>query len=149
MQMIVDHCRQQVVCCSHCMEVASEVQVEKFHRNHLAIATTRCSTLDAKCWPHGWLTQTDHGFFADVFHRHSQTNCCCGLAFAQRCWSDCSHHDIFCFRSIFQFLDCVHADLGKTGAVGLEQVLANTHLLRDLFEWKGFSGARDFKIRWK
>ena len=33
--------------------------------------------------------------------------------------------------------------------VPLEQVLANAHLLRDLFEWKGFSGARNFKIGWE
>ena len=149
MQMIVDHCRQQVVCCGHCMEVASEMQVKKFHRNHLAVATTCGSTLDSKCWSHRRLAQTDHCFFADVLHRHSQTNCCRGLTFAEWCWRDCSDYYILCLRAIFQFFDRFETDFGKVCAVRLEQVFADTHLLRNVLKWKWFSGTRDFEIGWE
>ena len=52
MQMVVDHCRQQVVRSSNCVEVAREVQVKQFHWNYLAVATTSSAALNTKRWSH-------------------------------------------------------------------------------------------------
>ena len=51
-KMIINHGREQVMCSSNCMEIASEMQIQNLHRNHLAVPTACCTTLDAKRWPH-------------------------------------------------------------------------------------------------
>jgi hypothetical protein len=44
-----------------------------------------------------------------------------------------SDYYILGLRATLQFFDRIKTDLGKTCAIWLEQMFANTHLLRDVF----------------
>ena len=42
--MVVDHCCQQVVSCTDCMEVTGEMKIDVLHRNNLCVSAACCST---------------------------------------------------------------------------------------------------------
>ena len=71
-----------------------------------------------------------------MLHRHSETDRRRGLALAERRGSDRGDHDVLGLRSIGELVDGFQADLGKLIAVGLEQVRPDSHLGRDLGEWR-------------
>ena len=146
MQMVVHHCRQQVVCCSDCVEVSCEVQVEQLHRNDLAVTAAGSATLNSECWTHGRLTKTDDCVLANVLEGLTKTNSCGGLTLAEWRWGDCGDYYILRFWSTLQFVDCVQADFCKALAVRLQQVLADSHHGGNLGERLCYAFACNFQI---
>ena len=146
MQMVVHHCRQQVVRCSNCVEVSCEVQVEQLHWNDLAVTTTGSATFDSKCWTHGWLTKADDCVLANVLKGLTKTNSCGGLSLAEWRWGDCGDYYILRLWSTLKFVDCVQADLCKALAVRLQQVLADSHHGGNLGKWLRNALACNFQI---
>ena len=145
-KMVVDHRRQQVVCCGDGVEVAREVQVEQLHRDHLAVAATGSATLDAERWAHAGLAQADHSVLADVRHGLAQTHRRGGLAFAQRSGRDGCDHDVLGLRAIAQLSDGLQLDLGQVVAVLFEQVWADAHFGGDVIERSWRCSASDLKV---
>ena len=46
--MVVDHCCKQVVCCTDCVEIACEMEVDVFHRYYLCVSAACCTALNAE-----------------------------------------------------------------------------------------------------
>ena len=82
--MVVKHCRQQVVRQGNRTKVASEVKVDVLHGHHLCHATTRGATLHAKHGPQGGFAQADQALLADLAQGVAQAHR--GGGFALTCW---------------------------------------------------------------
>ena len=145
-KVVVDHCRQQIVRCSDRVEVASQVQVEKFHRNDLAVSAASGSAFDSKRRPHRRLAKTDDCLLADVLHCLAETDRGGGFTLAQGGRSDRGDHHILCLWTIAQFVDRLEADLGQIVAMLLEQMWPNAHLSGDVVERGQCPGASNFKV---
>ena len=88
MEVIIEERCRKVVRCADGVHVAGEVQVELFHRNHLAVAAARGAALDAEHWPKAWLANGNGGAVANLVESLRETNGGCGLPLAKWCWAD-------------------------------------------------------------
>ena len=52
MQVVINHCRQQVVCSCDCVEIAGQVQIHLLEWQDLALAIAGRSAFDAESRPH-------------------------------------------------------------------------------------------------
>ena len=52
MQVVIDHCRQQVVCSCDRVEIAGQVQIHLLEWQDLALTAARCSSFDAESRAH-------------------------------------------------------------------------------------------------
>ena len=146
MQMVIYHCRQQVVRCSDCVEVSCEVQVEQLHWNDLAVTATGSATFDTECWTHGRLTKADDCVLANVLEGLTETNSCGGLSLAERRRGDCGDYYILRLWSTLQLVDCIQTDFCEALAVRLQQVLANAHHCGDFGKRLRHALASNFQI---
>ena len=64
------------------MEVAGKVQVDLLHREHLGIAATGSSALDAEARPQRRFTQGHRGLLPYLVQPQRQSYAYCGLAYA-------------------------------------------------------------------
>ena len=62
--MVVDHCCQQVVGCADCVEVTGEMKVDILHGNYLCVSAACCPAFYTKYRSKGWLTKSNHNVFA-------------------------------------------------------------------------------------
>ncbi|CAB4792511.1 unannotated protein [freshwater metagenome] len=132
MHVIIDHGRQLVVGGRYRVNITGEVQIQRFERHRLAIAPARGATLDAKGRTHGRLANGRGRPLTNMRERLSESQRGRGLALTERSRGDGRHHDILRARTFRQGLDGLQLDLGNVATVGLEKVLGNTHLGRQL-----------------
>ena len=66
---VVEQRRDHIVSRCDGMEVASEVQIDVLHRQHLAISATCCATLHAEARTQRWFAQGCHSLLADLAQR--------------------------------------------------------------------------------
>ena len=82
--MIVDHCRQQVVGDADGVEVAGEMEIDVLHGHDLRMATSGCSALDAERGAERRLPQADQRLAADTIERVTEAHCRRRLSLARR-----------------------------------------------------------------
>ena len=104
------------------MHVAGQVQVERLHRNDLAVTAAGSATLDAKGRAHRWLADGNGGLLADVAHGLTETDGGGGLTFAERRRGDRGDDHVFGLRAVLQSLNGFKLDLGDVIAVGLHEL---------------------------
>jgi len=88
MKMVVEERRCEIMRCANGVHVTGEMKVELFHRNHLAVATSRGATLDAKHWPKAWLANGDGGAVTNLVEPLRETDGGGGLPFSEWGWAD-------------------------------------------------------------
>ena len=146
MEVVVEHRGEQVVGRRDGVEVAGEMEVERLHRDHLAVAASRCSTLDPERRSHGRLAQGHGGPLAQLRegvtepHRHRR------LALAERGGSGRRDEDVLGPRCRLQLVDRRQLDLGDVAPVRHEMRTRDAHSRRDVSERCRVAGPCDLKI---
>ena len=93
---------QKVVCGCDRVDVACQMQIEIFHRNHLRITATGCAAFDSKGGTLGWLANTSDNAASQMrTQRLAQTDGCRGFAFAERGGGNCGDVDVFTIGNVF------------------------------------------------
>ena len=65
---IVEHCRKQVVCRSYCVKVTRKVQIDVFHRHYLRISAACRSAFYSEYRPERRLAKSDDRLLSDEVH---------------------------------------------------------------------------------
>ena len=120
--MVIQHRRQQVVRRAERVHVASEVQVNVFHRQHLRVAAARRAALHAEDRPKRRLANGRNRLFAELIQAFRQPDSHRCLAFACRGRRDSRHHDQLAARRIRRGqkpLQSGQADFGLVAPVHL------------------------------
>ena len=94
MEVIVEERGRKVVRGANGVHVAGEVQVELFHRNHLAVAAARGAALNAKDRPKARLPNGDSGAVTNLVESLRETNGGGGLPLTERCWANRSDYNV-------------------------------------------------------
>ncbi len=109
----VDRGGQQVVGGCDGVDISCQMQVEVFHRDHLAVATSGGTALDAKCWTLAWLPDAGEDSLTEMCtHSLAQPYRSGRLPLTQRCRGDRCDQHVFAIRFIFKTLQNVQADFG-------------------------------------
>ena len=91
----VDGGRAQVVRSGDGVDVAGQMEVELFHRDHLRIPAAGRSALDAERGTEGWLAYTSESSLAEMSVKSlAQTNGSGAFAFAERSWVDSCNYNV-------------------------------------------------------
>jgi len=140
--------RQQVVGSRDGVDVAGQVQVEVFHRDHLRVAAAGCPALDAKGGTLRRLADAGDGAVAAVRpQRLRQAHRGGRLALAQRCGGDGGHVDILAVRRICQALQYFQFHLGFERTVEFHFVGQQPQFLRHFGNWLDVGCLGDLNIR--
>ena len=148
-QMSIEHGGAHVVSCGHRVHVASQVEVELFHRNDLAVATSCGASLDAKRWAHRWLADRDGGLATNVAETLAKAHRGCCLTFAEGCGRYCRHHHVLGLGAIGHCGDGIERDLGCDLAIGLEEFVGDASSIGNLSQRPQWRCLCDLKIRRK
>jgi hypothetical protein len=125
---VVDQRRQQVVRQGNRVEIAGEVQVDVFHRDHLRMAAARGPALHAEHRPQRGLAQRDHAALADAVQRVAQAHHGGGLALAGRRRADRRHEHQLAARPALP-VQPGEVDLGLVVPVRLQRRSGNPETL--------------------
>ena len=126
---VVNERGQRVVGTGDRVEIAGEVQVDLFHRDHLGVTAAGGAALDAHHGAERRLTQGHHGVLAQLRQRVRQTDQRSGLALARRGWRNTGDHDELA-GGVPRALGDVH--LGHVLAVRDQRIVGHPSLLSDL-----------------
>ena len=146
-QVIVDHCRQEVVGSGDGVEIASEVQVELLHGKHLGVPGPGSAALDAEGRPHRGLTQGEHRLPTDLLESLGQSDCRRRLALAQWSGGHCGDDDVLGTGASLVGLLNVQGHLGDVAAVMLEVALRDRGPVRNMLNGLEASLPGDLQIR--
>ena len=135
---VVEQRTDGVVGRGHGVEVAREVQVDLLHRQHLGIAATSSTTLDAKARSQRWFAQSHHGLLADLVQTQCQTDTHRSLTDTRLCRADGRHQNQPALLH-FLLINHLHWHLRHEAAVGVYSLRVNTHLGSDLTDWFQFA----------
>ena len=91
--MVVDHCCKQVVCCADRMEVTGEVKVDILHRHNLCVSAACSSALYTEDRSKGRLTKCYHCLLAKLLHTVRKAYGRRSLSFSCRSRIDCRYKD--------------------------------------------------------
>ena len=127
---VIEHCRQQVVRGADCVKVAGKVQVDVFHRHDLGITTAGSAALDAEAGTKRRFAQAYQGLPAGPVHGIAETDRGSGLALPRRRRTDGSGQDQFAVGVVLQAVNVVQRQLGLVMAVRLQVLTADTVLFR-------------------
>ena len=143
---VVQQGGQQVVCRADGMEIAREVQVDVFHRQHLRITAARRAAFNAEHGAQRRFAHGDHGFFADVVQCVGQTDGDGGFSFAGgRGVDGGDQHQPPLFFGQFE---CVgRIDFGFVFAVMLQLVGLQAQFFGNLVDVPDIGGLCDFYVR--
>ncbi len=145
LDMSIQHSRQKVIGCSDGMEVAREMQVDILHGDHLGIAASRRSPLDAENGAQRRLPQGHHHILPSQGQRVSQTDGGSGLPFARRSGIDSRHQDELS-RLMGSFGEQVVVHLRLVLPIGLQMILADPQCLGHIRDPLGFSSLCDLNV---
>ena len=93
LDMVIEHCSQQIVCRAYGVEVTGEVEVYILHRYDLRIAAAGGAALDAEHGTERRLSQRDRDLLADARKTVGKTDGGRGLALARRGGRDSGDKD--------------------------------------------------------
>jgi len=104
---IVEHCRQKVVCRTDSVEVTCEVQVDILHGNDLCVSAACGAALDAEHGTERGLTQSDHAVLTDAAHTVGKTDGSSGFPLTRGCGCNCRYQNKLAVFTIVVFEQCV------------------------------------------
>jgi len=81
---VIEHCGEQVVGRRDRVKIAGEVEVDVLHRHHLCITAAGGTAFHAETGTQRRLAQADRGILADVIEGVAQADARCRLALARR-----------------------------------------------------------------
>ena len=120
MKMVVKERRGEIVRRSNGVNVTSEVQVELFHWDHLAITATSGTTLDAEDGAEARLANRHRCLLPNHVQPLRKADRCGGLPFAEWRWRDRRHHHVLAaLAELLHPLDRLNGDLRLGSAVRL------------------------------
>ena len=146
LDVIVNHCCQQVVGSGNSMEITGKMQVDILHRHHLGIAATCGTALQAEAWPQGWLTECHSHLLALLVQGISQAYAGGSLALAGRRRIDSRYKNQLTILVIFYLVPGIQGNLGLVLAVHFQIVLANVEFGSNLANVLHLSFLGDFNI---
>src|SRR5699024_9616962 len=127
---VIHQCAQQVVGRGDRVEVAGEVEVDAFHRDHLGVTATGGPAFHAEDRSQGWFAQCDHRLGAHEVQRISEPDRNGGLAFTGgRGGGPGDQHEFSALPGLGKLL---RVDLGHVVAVGDQGVVGDVDGLGDL-----------------
>ena len=129
---VVEQGGNHVVGRCHGVEVAREMQVDVFHRQHLRIAAAGCAALHAEAGTQGGFAQGDHRFLSDFVQAKRQADRYRSLADARLVRGDGRNQDQVVLVHLF-LVDQVDGHLGDVTAVILDFVTGNPQLFGYVF----------------
>ncbi len=118
-EVIVDHGGQQVVSRPHRVYVASQVQVDAFHGQDLAVAAAGGASLEAQGRPHGGLAQGHGSGVAEPLQPLDQADGGGGLALAGRRRGHRGDHHVASAWTLGERRHGRQVELGNATAIGL------------------------------
>ena len=147
-QVVVDHCGKQVVCCGDGVEIAGQVQVQLLHGNDLGVAAACCAALDAEGRAHCGLTQSQDCLAAGLCKALCEGDGGCGLTFTERGGGDCGNHDVLgaALAGGLCVGGFVEEDLSDILAVGFKAIFADAVVRCDLANRPQIGSKRDFEV---
>ena len=142
---VVDHCCQQVVRGTDRVEITCEVKVDVLHGNDLSVSAACSAALDAENRSEGGLAQCYHNLLAELLKTIRQTDGCCCLSFScRRRVHRCNKDKLAVFP--VGILQKLIVDLGLVFAVLFQVFVTDACLCRDLGDRKHLTFLRNFDI---
>ena len=135
MDVVIQHCRQQVVCRSDGMEIPGKMQVDIIHRYHLGISAAGSAALNAEARSQRRLSQRGNGLLSQLVQRHRQSHVRGGLSFSGRSRVDGGYQHQFSVGTVLQPLQHIRADLRLIFSIQLQFIIRNIQLGCDLHNW--------------
>jgi len=111
MDMVVNHCGQQVVGSRNGVHIPREMQIDVIHRNNLRIAAASSTALDSKHRPQGRFAECYDGFFANLIKGLDKANARRGFTFPSRGRRDGRYKDQFPVGFLFQAFQYIKGNL--------------------------------------
>ena len=146
LDMVVQHCGQQVVCRADGVEVAGKVQVNVLHGHHLGVSAAGSPALDAEHRAQRGLAQGGDGVFADLPQAVGQAHGGGGLALARRGGGDGGDKDQLSVGLIRHVTQKGVVDLGLVVAVGLPVFFVHAGRFGDLADSLHLTALGNFNI---
>lgn len=126
--------------------VPGEVQVERLHRDDLAVAAAGGATLDPEHRTQRGLAKRDRAALAQVAERLAKANSGDRLALPERGRGDGGDDDVLGQRLILERFPSAQVDLRDSSAVGLEQVRSQAHVRGDVRQGSELCCPGDMKV---
>ena len=147
-QVVVDHCGKQVVCCGDGVEIAGQVQVQLLHGNDLGVAAACCAALDAEGRAHCGLTQSQDCLAAGLCEALCEGDGGRGLALTKRGRGHRGNHDVLgaALAGGLCVGGFVEEDLSNILAVGFKAIFADAVVRCDLVDGPQIGGKCDFEV---
>ena len=129
---VVEHCGQQIVGRGDGVEVAGEMQVDVGHRHDLRLAATGGAALLAKARSETGLAERDRRLLAEAVEGIAQADRGRGLALASLGRADRRHQDELARLAALQGLDERGIELRLVPAIGLQRIARYAQPRRDI-----------------
>ena len=110
--MVVDQRGKQAVGRADRVEIAVEVQIDVFHRDHLRPPATGRAALHSETRPQRWFAQADDRIETDPVEGIAQAHAGGCLAFARRGWCDRGNQHQLAVRAVGQTGNEIEAQFG-------------------------------------
>ena len=144
MKMVVKKGGGEIVRRANGVNVTSEVQVELFHGDHLAVATAGGATLDAEDGAEARLANRHRCPLPNHVQPLRKADRCGGLPFAEWRWRDRRHHHVLAaLAKLLHPLDRLNGDLRLGSAVRLHLVWCKAKVGGDRVDRLRGDAARD------
>ena len=147
LDVIVEHCREQVVRSTDRVKVAGKVKVDVLHGDDLSVATTGCAALDAEHRAERRLAQRDNRLFTDFAQTIRETDRSGGLSLTGRCRSNGGNENQLAVRLVSHVAQQLIVNLGLVVAVLFQVFLTNADIFRNFGDFLFFARLSDFNIR--
>ncbi len=144
--MIVDHCCQQIVGCGYRVKVTGEMEIDVLHGHDLRMAATSRTSLHAKAGSERGLADAADRLAADAVQSVGQAHGGRGLALTRRGWGNGRDQDQLALRPVGQRVHEVQGDLCLMAPIGMDCVHRDPSDARDFADGFHRCRARDFKI---
>ena len=144
---IVDECRQQVVCRADGVKVPCEMQVDIGHRDDLRVTASGRAALHAETGPETRFAKTHDRVFADRIQAVPETDRGGRFAFAGGRRRNRGHEDQFAVLPVVQTFQKVVADLGLVVAERNNVIRRQTKFRRNVTDGFFVRSLCDFDVR--
>eukprot|EP00042_Codosiga_hollandica_P053830 m.715111 g.715111 ORF g.715111 m.715111 type:complete len:501 (-) comp58785_c0_seq2:2202-3704(-) len=140
---------KKIVGSSDGMNIACQMQIELFHRDHLRVPSTSSPSLDAKRWALRWLAQTGERVNPNVSTQClCKTNSCGALALTQRSWCDASHDNVLAILAMLEAIEDRQIHLGLVLAIRIDFTGKKTNFIGQLTDQFGSLRRRNLNVAW-
>ena len=143
---VVQHCRQQVVRGTDGVKVAREVKVDVLHGHHLRVAASGSAAFDSENGSQRGFAQRHRHLFADAGQSVREAYRCGGLALTRRRGRYRGDQNELPVRPV-RLLEKLRVDFGLVAAVLFHVLFGNACLLRNPADVLKFCALSDLDIR--